>query len=360
MAEYKNIDSSSNSLKELLASAELYNHEFDMWRRMAGIVMADLSMDCGWKGIKRDMDFSDFSGYYMEVKENEVSLWCNGVLEGTVCPHGDSVRIEGFEDFSTSEYMKDNNLLEACGMACRSEENINKAIQEMRNGYEVLCGLSYNGSTVYGLVVSDIDIKAQISSLYSDVRFTSPEAVMKAMESYMERTFKVGPEPEFPKVERCFYDGRTVYHESYLDILNHRSKEQIKEDRALFRSLDLGLVALRKEFETKVGVSPEHRNFMFENAVFPTNFMRNDAVFLCKRSGTASLGFFSIIDGRIGLYDKLGFYQKQNLPIKQFSTVADALADARKTILSEKNIDIAKKEYMIYNMSQTNERKLKR
>ena len=116
-----------------------FNTEFDFCRRLAAMTMTDMSLECGWRGKTRDLDFSDFSGYYMEYDDNSVTLWYNGVCEGEVIRTEDGIKYDGEYDI-----IKYANL-------CRSEENMALAKKEMKQGNEIIYGISYGGNTIVGL-----------------------------------------------------------------------------------------------------------------------------------------------------------------------------------------------------------------
>lgn len=345
-----------NDFKDLLGSAEQYNLEFDMWKRMAGMVMADMSFECGWKGKHRDMNFSDFSGYYMEYNDEKVSLLCNGVCEGEVIKTDDGIRIEGFEDVTVDQ---GDSLMVTCGELCRSEENMSLAMNEMHQGNEVIIGLRYKDSIVFGVNNDDMEMRAEIFNRYENVRFVPEDDIYKALNSFREKHLNLGPEPIMPKIERCFYDGQSIRSENEFDPLDLRNKEQIQVDEAILAHLKQEIKTMRKEMEDMIGIAPEHQPFVYNNVLYATDYFRNDTICLCHDLGKSCHGAILVRNGQVGFYKD--FYENRSLgePDIKFKDVSSAVSSMRKFISEPQVIKIAQKEYNEFLLSQKQSKGIK-
>lgn len=356
----------TDDFNQFLEQTAPFNPEFDIWRRMAAMVMSDMSAECGWRNMNRDMDFSDFSGYHMEYSDVEVSLWNNGVRDGSVTLNQDgSVTVDGFDDIRESEmYSSGFDVCECCGFLCRSDENMKKAVKEMNEGHEVVFGMSYDGVFVYGLDSRDEDLKAQISSIALEsgatkVRFTDKSKLMDAFNDFRMNRLQIGPEPVMPQLMRIYYDGKSAFSEGRKDVLDNRNEKQIAADNGIAAQLAVAFMRLRDRLDDAAGVSHDRRPFLYDNALFPSSYFRCDSVFLCGERGTALSGVLTVRNGKIGLYDDIPFDRGIGKPNTVFSSVDEAVSMMARFVLSDKNIDIAKKEYMVYSMSQSKGMSLK-
>lgn len=340
---------------------DAFNMEFDLWRRMAAMVMSDMSVDCGWKGMTREMDFSDFSGYYMEFSENQVSLLCNGVREGTVSLESDgSLKVEGFEDVIGSDmYRNGFDIRECCGMLCRSDENTRKAVREMNAGHEVIFGMSYNGIFVYGIDGRDSVLKAQLGSIAYDqgaekVRFTVRDKIYEAFNDFRDNHLQTGKEPVMPQLLRVFYDGRTAYSELHKDVLNNRVQAQISQDNALAARLIVEFNRIRDKLDEAAGVPLEDRPFLYGEAMFPTAYFRSDSVFICTDNGKHLEGVISVYDGKIGVYEDMSLVRSKRAANVILKSVQDTVRHFERVILSSRNVETAKMEYLSFSKGKSN------
>ena len=345
-----------NDFQELHSNAERYNLEFDMWKRMAGMVMADMSFDCGWRGKHRDMDFSDFGGYYMQYDNDKVSLWNNGVCEGEVIKTDGGVKLKGFDDVVVEP---GDTLMVTCGQLCRSEENMSLAIEQMHKGNDVIVGLHYKDSIVFAVNEDDSDLKAQIYNLYSNVRFASETEIYKALDAFRENHLHLGPEPVMPKLVRCFYDGQTVRTDEEYDPLDLRSKEQIQIDNALLEHLKKEIKTIRQDMDNAVGVAPEHQPFVYDNVLYATDYFRNDNVCFCYNTGKSCNGALFVRGGEIGLYKEFSEGRKLGEPVILFKDCNSALEHIRKSLLNPKSIKAAQKDYQQFLLSQKQSKGIK-
>lgn len=345
-----------NDFQSLHNNARRYNLEFDMWKRMAGMVMADMSFECGWRGKHRDMNFNDFDGYYMEYDDEKVSLWNNGVCEGEVIKTDDGVRIDGFDDVKIEA---GDTLMIACGQLCRSEENMSLAMSQMHQGNDVLIGLRYKDSVVYAVDECDIEAKAQLVNHYENVRFVSEAEIYNALNAFRENHLNQGPEPIMPKIERCFYDGMNVRTDSEYDPLDLRDKEQIQIDKALFEHIREEMKSIRKELDTAAGVAPEHQPFVYKDALYPTDYFRNDLICICHNQGMSCEGGLLVRNGKVGLYKN--FYDDRPLgqPDVTFKDAKTAVNRIRGFLMSPQSIKAAQKDYQEFVLSERQSKGMK-
>lgn len=321
-----------------------FNTEFDFCRRLAAMTMTDMSLECGWRGKTRDLDFSDFSGYYMEYDDNSVTLWYNGVCEGEVIRTEDGIKYDGEYDI-----IKYANL-------CRSEENMALAKKEMKQGNEIIYGISYGGNTIVGLNHEETSVMAQICELENKVRFTDPKKIPEAFKDFTENKMSYGPEPVMPQVVLFFYDGNTVRSENTFDPISGRTLEQIQIDQTIFDAFCKEAYKARDKFDELIGIQPEDRPFMYETILFPTNSLRKDVLNLSSKHGTASMYFFAVRNGRLAVYDDFQFNRPLGKPKRTFKSIEDAVKDIEDYLARPKVISCAKKEYEAYvkerNMAQ--------
>ena len=330
------MENTSKSFAEFHNESEKFNHEFDLWKRLAAMVISDMSSACGWKGLHRDMNFSLFSGYSMEHSDTEVLLWYNDECIEKITPSSDGVIIDG--PYTLGE----------CGQLCLSEENLHLAKREMNNGNEVIAGITYNGLTVVGLDSDHRDERAQISSLFNNIRFCPEEKLHEAYEDFTKNKLSAGPEPQMPEITLFFYDGRTIRSEHTFDPINNRSIDKIAIDQALMQGLREQIMEVRNTLDELVGVSSEDRPFMYKDCIYPTCYMHKDTVFLCFNHGKDFCGLLTIRNGKIGLYDDYAFNKPLAEPKMAYSSIKDAVTHVRQTVLNKANVNIAKSEYASY------------
>lgn len=329
------------------------NVEFELWRRMAAMVSSDMSVTCGWKGKGRDMDFSDFSGYYMEDSESKVTCWSNGVTIGEVKPDGfQGVKVSGFDELALEPYLKGGDgLCEAVGALCLSEGNLKLAAEEMRHGHEVIIGMEYKGKTALAVDCDDRKMKMQLAGFADDVRFISRELFMEALEDFHISRLSHGPEPEMPQLVRFFYDGKTVYRESDKDVLEQRSPDTVALDRALTELLRDGAAQIRSELDERAGIAKEHRPFLYNGIQFPSLYMHKDTVVMLSNTGKVLAGILAVRDGKVGRYADFNLDRKLGTPVVTYS-VEEALDMMRRSILNPATVAKAKEEYLNWSLSQ--------
>lgn len=344
MTDFKIDSAIDQGFDKFLNESIPFNTEFDFCRRLAAMTMTDMSLECGWRGKTRDLDFSDFSGYYMEYDDNSVTLWYNGVCEGEVIRTEDGIKYDGEYDI-----IKYANL-------CRSEENMALAKKEMNQGNEIIYGISYRGNTVVGLNPEQSDEMAQICELESKVRFSAPNKIPEAFDDFTNKKLSYGPEPVSPQIVLFYYDGKTVRSENTFDPISSRTLEQIQMDQTIFDAFRKEVYQVRNKFDELVGVRPDDRPFMYKDILFPTNFLRKDLLNLSYEHGTVTKYFFAVRNSRIAVYEDFQFNRHLGKPIRTFKSIEDAVKDIEDYLARPQVISCAKKEYEAYvkerNMAQ--------
>lgn len=330
------------------------NIEFEAWRGIASFISSDLSIYSGWRGTHRDIDFSDFSGYYLTQDDQCVTLWQNGVQEGSIRPsEGNNLIFDGFEDY-ISVLSSDNPsvaLLDIVKDLCLSPENISKIQNEMNHGHEVIMGIEYNGKTVFVTDIDDMKMKTQLAGLVDDARFISFSVYESTMDQFYNKHLGVGPEPVVPSFVRYFYDGKTVYNEHEKDVIECRSIEVLKSDLALTEQFRDRVRELRDCFDSEVGVRPEHRPFLYQDAIFPMLKLHKDIVLLSSNYGRDDISVFWIKNGKVGVYDDVSVNTAMGKPRYEYS-VEKMCKILSKIIMKSENIEKAKKEYLKWSKEQ--------
>ena len=339
------------------ADREVYGAAYDRCVRDVREILRKMSSAVGWKGTKVPFDFTGFSGYWPDITPDGVDICHGPEVIGTFYPKDDGAL--GFEacgeelawtrDSSPWEVLEDFRR----GLLFGSVENIRQARSELHGGRCIVYGLSYGDAVAYVAPEGDDLLRRLLAATGSNVRFTSPDVLSDALDRYIRANAVPGFESErIPQVVRYIYDGLTLSSEKEVSVgVDRNCGRGYPSDWTAIDMLRHEGEKMRREFEREAGV-PEGRHFRFGEAVYPTLGIRDDALFLTSRYGSALGDFVTCSKGGVCLYRDYDPDRGLSAPAVRFKGIDDAIASLRKVVFSERNLGVAKKEYLSFSRRQ--------
>jgi len=340
------------------AEREVYGYAFDLCVRHFRDILSKMSSALGWKGDQTPFDFSGFSGYWPDITREGVDICHGSEVIGTFSAREDGgldFEVFGEElawarEFSPWEVLEDFRR----GLLFGSVENIRKAQDELHGGRCIVYGLRYGDAVAYATPEGDTRLRRLLASTGSNVRFTTGEALGNALERYIQTNAAPGFESgETPQVVRYIYDGLSLLSEKDVSVGVERDcGKDYRSDWAVIDMIRDAGERMRSEFEREAGV-PEGKHFRFGDAIYPTLGIRDDALFLTSRYGAALDDFITCSKGGVCLYRGYDPDRGLSTPKARFSSVDEALSRIRRVVFSDRNIGIAKREYLTFSQQRS-------
>lgn len=362
------VDNESTGLRPLddilgeLPKEGVYGLAYDKAAEYLREVLKKMSARVGWKDPSRPFDFDGFSGFYPEIHEDHADI-CRGeyiVATFNALPDG---RL-GFESFGEafSQYPDDINpwypLADIMdGKFCLEQINLEKAVQETHHGQEIVYGLRFGEDTAIACSLDDTKLRSALVEREPSIRMVSPEKFVEAVGRWLDRDSVPGFESDLrPEIVRYAWDGQTLRSEKEVNINQSRQlNDSWGNDWDLIAELRRQGDEIRTELEKEVGIT-DGKHFKFENALYPSLSMRDDALFLSSSCGRSMGDFITVTNGNVSLYREYDPDKALSEPVKRFSSVREALDTVRDVVLGEKNISLAAKDYQSYLLDKANKK----
>ena len=312
------------------ADREVYGAAYDRCVRDVREILRKMSSAVGWKGTRVPFDFTGFSGYWPDITPDGVDICHGSEVIGTFYPKEDGAL--GFKAFGEElAWTREFSPWEGC----------------------IVYGLSYGDAVAYVAPEGDDLLRRLLAATGSNVRFTSPDVLSDALDRYIRANAVPGFESErIPQVVRYIYDGLTLSSEKEVSVgVDRNCGRGYPSDWTAIDMLRHEGEKMRREFEREAGV-PEGRHFRFGEAVYPTLGIRDDALFLTSRYGSALGDFVTCSKGGVCLYRDYDPDRGLSAPTVRFKGIDDAIASLRKVVFSERNLGVAKKEYLSFSRRQ--------
>jgi len=340
------------------AEKEVYGYAYDLCVRYFKDILLKMSSALGWKGVGVPFDFSGFSGYWPDITDGGVDIRHGEEVIGTFLPREDgSLGLETSGDelafareFSPWEILDDFRR----GFLFGSTDNIRRAKEEFHDGRCIIYGLRLGGAVAYAAPRGDDLLRRHLAATGTVVRFTTAGALSDALGRYLRTNAVPGFEDgESPQVVRYIYDGQDLRSEKDVSVgVERSSKRDYLSDWAVIDLVRSAGERMRREFERAAGV-PEGRHFRFGEAVYPTLGIRDDALFLATRYGSVHGGFITCSRGAVCLYGDYDPDRGLSAPRARFSGIDDAIAGLRKMVFCERNLGIARREYLAFSQGRS-------
>lgn len=313
----------------------LSNVRYQTYVTLCDTVNEEMSMFTGWRGQHRPINLDGFGGYHMAVSDNAVMFMSGDEVLGSIRPcKGGGIVTDGFtaEVFGGMDPQSpDYSLLRDI---CTSPSNLNSIYDDFHRGYEVIYGLTVDGTNVFGVDPRDANVRPSILEMYEEAVFLSPNSLRSLYDGYVTRSMTPGPVPELPRLHMLFYDGVGVYTS---EVMQKRRGLDYEVNGSLMRQLSEGLDRISSELMSKAG-TPDGVRYVFPNAMCQVDLLRDDILCVGRRFSTESPDFVYI-----GVFDrKVHIMDESSSDVRIFQSPDDALALFRKSILSQKNIASAK------------------
>lgn len=349
-----------NQLFDLSKTSEemIYGLGFDKASQYLRDVLRKMSDYVGWKDRTRSYDFYGFSGFYPVLNDQSASIYSGEKLLASFTPLPGG-RL-GFEAFGKpfTDYPKDVNPWYPLGdimngRFCLEKQNLDMALEETHHGQEVIYGLRYGEDTAVCCRPDDAKLRSAVVAAEPSIIIVDADKFGGALVRWMEKDAVPGFESEVrPEMIRYVWDGDSLRSEKELaDDLYHDIGDLSGRWEALEALRSEG-DKIRLELEKKVGIEDGVR-FRFKHALYPSLGIRDDALFLSSNCGKGMGDFLTVGKEGVGMYRGYSpFGEGLSKPVRVFDSLFDALSTLRKTVLGEKNITLAKKDYQAYKQSQ--------
>lgn len=345
----------------------VYGLAFDKAAGYLKGVLRRMSEEVGWKDPSRTMDFGGFSGYYpdfpKDVKRADV---CRGdEIVASFFPRPDG-RL-GLETYGAefSRYPDDVNpwypLADIMdGWLCLDQSNLDRAAAEMHHGNEVVYGIRVGEDCAFACRSDDERLRAALAEAEPNIRFVTPEAYDSAMRRWLEKDAVPGFEGTVrPQVVRYAWDGDRLRSEKEYALDQPRQvRKDWGDDWEFIGRLREEGEKIRGELEEAAGVKgPDGRRFRFSDAIYPSLFVRDDALFVTTKCGAVASDYITVAQGRVGYYRGYDPDSPLPKPEKVFGSCKEAVDRLREVVLGERNVQKAAMDYQKYLQARAESRR---
>lgn len=351
----------SQPIDELLGprvQREVYGIAFDLCARDMREVLRKMSSAVGWKGKSVPFDFSGFSGYWPDISPDRVDIYHGDDVIGRFFPKEDGglgfatfgEELDWAYAFSPWEILEDFRR----GYLLGDGDNIRRAREEFHDGRSIVYGISYGDAVAFAVPQGDDHLRMLLAAMGHNVRFTSADDLSDAFQRHLDTSSVPGFEgPYTPQVVRYIYDGLTLQSEKEVSVgVDRNCRKDYSSDWMVIGQLREEGEKMRSEFERRAGV-PEGRHFRFRDAVYPSLGFRDDALFLTSRCGAAIGDFITCSRDGVCLYRDYDPDSRLSAPTVRFASPEAALAGVRKVVFSERNLGIARQEYLSFSQQRS-------
>ena len=344
------LDGGQESIVYGFAFHQAYGYLRDVERKMCSAI--------GWKDSARPYDFEGFSGWHLRFDKKDfgrVDVMLDGDVRATfkALPGGSLGFEPKGEEFlaypeNVNPWYPLADIMD--GRFCLEKGNLALAREECHHGQEVVFGFRIGDDMAVACENTDERLRNALSVESSGLRFVSDDKFGNLLGNWVDRECVPGFESTpRPQLVLFTWDGETLRSEK--DVVNSISPggfELWDSDRKAIAELRKEGRKLRSELNEAAGVG-RNKLFKFSKAVYPSDWIRDDALFLSSANGLGMSDFVTVARGKVLLYrGQYDIDAHLSVPKRTFDSVGDAVAALRSVILCEANVKSAKADYALY------------